>query len=270
MPNPQFHPHTRRKSCAIVAAALLYASIFLEAKAQENLETHSTADFITWPLAAIIATVTLALTYLRRKKAIESKPVASRTLSSQELTQSFISAIPSLASVANLEVAIAKVTEVLERTDEKHLFWGLLDLGTNVVQIRVPVTYRYHVQLYETWNLELRGNTLLVLAPKLRASQPPAIHTDEMEERTSRGWLRFSPATLRDALHRDLTPTLRQFATDPERMKLVQETCRESVAEFVGRWIDQKKLGGSARRIEIRFADEPRLATSQRQRFLKP
>ncbi|MFM2294337.1 MAG: hypothetical protein RLZZ350_750 [Verrucomicrobiota bacterium] len=73
------------------------------------------------------------------------------------LTQRFVSAIPELTKELNLELATAEQVETFTQTDELIVLWGFLDMGTNVAQVRVPVTYRYHVQLRDAWQLSEPG-----------------------------------------------------------------------------------------------------------------
>jgi hypothetical protein len=118
----------------------------------------------------------------------------------------------------------SKQTEVLERSDARR-FLGI-DLGINHARMTVLVTYRYHIRLYDTWKLRIGGGTLIVSAPEIRCGLPPAIHTDEIQETTARGWARGSPVELLEALRRDLTPVLSQYANDHRRLELVRDTCR--------------------------------------------
>ncbi len=99
--------------------------------------------------------------------------------STQQITQTFIAALPTLTRELNLEVASSTQTEAFERRDQKSTLWGLLDLGTNTVQLRVAVTYRYHLRLADAWRLEARDGHLIVHAPVVRPSLPPALHTDQ-------------------------------------------------------------------------------------------
>jgi len=71
-----------------------------------------------------------------------------------------------------------------------------IDLGTNLARMTVPVTYQYYIRLYDTWKLHIGGGTLIVCAPEIRCSLPPAIHTNEIQESTMRGWARGTPADL--------------------------------------------------------------------------
>ena len=174
----------------------------------------------------------------------------------ENITHTFIVALPTLTREMNLEVASSKQTETLEESNAK--VWLGLDLGTNHARMTVPVTYRYFIRLYDAWDLRVAGGTLIVCAPEIRCSLPPAIHTDEIQETTTRGWARGSPLDLLETLRRDLTPVLSQYANDSRRLELVRDTCRQSVAEFIRRWLENEGRWrqGKFTAINVMFASE--------------
>ena len=98
-----------------------------------------------------------------------------------------------------------------------------------------------------------------MLAPALRPSQPPAIHTDRIERRTEASWLRFDAPEQLASLERQLTPRLMSLAADPRHRALVREPARQAVARFVRAWLLSRAEWGPdrVRAIEVRFADEP-------------
>jgi hypothetical protein len=179
--------------------------------------------------------------------------------SEQLITHTFISALPSLTRELNLEIAQSWQMEIVERSEAKR-FLGL-NLGTNSAQIRMPVTYRYHLRLQDSWCLKIRGKAVFVQTPEIQPSQPPAIHTDEMHIESKRGWCRVPPDGLVNQLHHDLTPTLCQYAKDPRRLAFVRETARESVAEFVRLWLARENRWnqGKFTSIHVQFQDEKTL-----------
>jgi hypothetical protein len=176
------------------------------------------------------------------------------------ITQTFVSAIPALApdSGARLELASFEALETMRTSDELRIAWDLIPLGTTVSEIRVPVTYRYHLRLDEPWRLEVDGQSCLVHAPRIRPTLPPAIHTERLEKYSDRGWLRFNADEQMDELERGITPMLSARAADPAHMELVRETCRREVAEFVRSWLlleDHWREDGF-RSVTVVFADE--------------
>ena len=74
---------------------------------------------------------------------------AVSTFLTGDVTRQFVSSLPVHENVGSgrLEVAVATTTEVLTRSDEQRAFWDLLSLGTTQVEIRVPVTWRWHLPL---------------------------------------------------------------------------------------------------------------------------
>ena len=121
--------------------------------------------------------------------AINHEPeLPAAQFTNENITQRFTSAIPEISRELNLEVATTKQIESFGCSDNLCLLWGLIDLGTNIAQISTPVSYRFHVRLHDPWKLEIRQDTVIVHAPPLRASIPPAIHTEDMERLAQRGW----------------------------------------------------------------------------------
>jgi hypothetical protein len=132
---------------------------------------------------------------------------------------------------------VYEATETFSRTDDRRVLYDLVPLGTTVAEIRVPVTYRYHLRFDEPWLLEVRDHDCVVHAPMIRPSLPPAIHTDRMEKRVSSSWLRFDDAEQLEALERTITPTLSTRAADPDHIDLVRDRSRIQVANFVRSWL---------------------------------
>ena len=230
-----------------------------------------------WPFAAVAVAGLFVTAWLVQRwrtpdSALARRPSGDLRFSREHITETFISALPTLTRELNLEVATSRQTETFERTESKSLLWGWLDLGTNVASLRVPVTYRYHLRLHEAWKLDVRGGTVLVRPPPLRASLPPAFHSDGLEVRTQRGWGRRSPDDLLAQLQRDLTPTLSQYAEDPRRLDLVREPARQAVAEFVRRWLalESRWKPGRFTAIQVQMADEKELPPVLTARLLEP
>lgn len=178
-----------------------------------------------------------------------------------KITTTFNAALPRLLpeGAPRLELVSFEAVETFTRSDERRVLFDLIDLGTNAAEIRAPVTYRYHLRLDDPWRLDVRDQACLVHAPRLRATQPPAIHTDRLEQRSSRGWLREDPGAQMDALQRSMTPTLERRAEAPETIALVREEARLQVAEFVRSWLllEDHWRQDRFRSITVVFADEP-------------
>jgi hypothetical protein len=234
--------------------------------AQDDLPTSESLSMISlfslpsweWffiPLAISVGAIVVWLHW----KIPATRPMKQATpnpFSEQQITETFIAALPRLSQELNLEIATTWQMEVLERTDTMALLG--FDLGTNSAEIRVPVTYRYHIRLHDPWLLERKGQNLIVHAPVIRASQPPAIHTEQLQVRTRRGWCRVSPNQLLQELLRDITPILSRYADDPRRLEFIREAGRKSVAEFVRLWLERERRWNpeAFTAVQVRFRDE--------------
>jgi hypothetical protein len=176
------------------------------------------------------------------------------------ITNTFISAIPSFSpdSGARLELASFEAVEIFRSTDELRIGWDLIPLGTTVTEIRVPVTYRYHLRFDEPWLLEVEGQSCIVYAPEIRPTLPPAIDTGRMEKFSERGWLRFNEEEQMEKLEQGITAVLSERAGDPRHLEMVRERCRLELAEFVRSWLllEDHWRDDRFRSVTVVFADE--------------
>ena len=176
------------------------------------------------------------------------------------ITKTFVAAIPEISSTGagNLELATSDQTETFRAEDEKSILWDKLYLGKTISEIRVPVTYRYHLRMADPWQLDVSGQTCIVIAPSVRPSLPPAIHTDKMEKKSEAGWGRFNASEQMTGLEKSITPTLSQYASDEKHITLAREQCRKTVAEFVKTWLLKEDHWRTDRfhTIKVIFADE--------------
>lgn len=176
------------------------------------------------------------------------------------ITHTFRQSIPQVSSTQGdvLELATALSEETFTRTDERRVAWDWLYLGTTVAEIRVPVTFRYHLRLSDSWRLAARDQVCIVLAPPIRPSLPPAIHTDRMEKRAESGWARFDKFDQLNDLERGMMNDLDSRATDAAHLGLVREACRQSVAAFVKHWLVREDQWRTDRftSIVVVFPDE--------------
>jgi hypothetical protein len=183
------------------------------------------------------------------------------------ITKAFVAAIPEISSTGagNLELATSDQTETFRAEDEKSIFWDKLYLGKTISEIRVPVTYRYHLRLADPWKLDVSGQTCIVIAPPVRPSLPPAIHTDKMEKKSAAGWGRFNASEQMTGLEKTITPTLSQYASDEKHLVLAREQCRKTVAEFVKTWLLKEDHWRTDRfhTIKVIFADETNAVPEQ-------
>jgi hypothetical protein len=176
------------------------------------------------------------------------------------ITNTFVAAIPSFTpdSGVKLELAALEATETLRSTDELRVAWDLIPLGTTITEIRVPVTYRYHLRLDEPWRLEVFDQSCVVHAPPIRPTLPPAINTAGLERSSERGWLRFNEDEQMEELERSLTAVLSDRAADAVHLEMVRERCRLEVAEFVRSWLlmEDHWRDDRFRSVTVVFSDE--------------
>ena len=224
-----------------------------------------------WP---VVAVVLLGLAFLVWRDTVEHidrtassvgglADTALRTargLLTGNVTETFRSALPELDSSGSgsLELTALVATETFTRSDERRILWDAISLGTTVSEIKVPVTYRYHLRLDDAWRVEIDGPICRVVAPRIRPTLPPAIHTEGLEKRVEQGWLRFDADEQLDALERSITPRLRAHAGSPHRLRLIREESRRTVADFVKTWLLRERQWGAegVRIVDVVLADE--------------
>ncbi len=224
-----------------------------------------------WPLVLVVLAAAGLLVYLETLRRVDRVGDAlgsgldrveevARGFLSGNITESFVSSIPEIDSAGsgNLELATVRATETFTQSDERRVLWDVVSLGVTVTEVKVPVTYRYHLRLDDPWRLEVSDDTCTVWAPAIRATQPPAIHTEGMEKRVDESWLRFDGADQLAALEKSITPRLRVYAQDPRHVALVRDESRRTVAEFVRTWLLMQDQWRSdrLRTITVNFPDE--------------
>lgn len=156
-----------------------------------------------------------------------------------------------------LEVSTITTEERFDSTTT-HTVLGV-PVGKTVAQVRVPAVYRYHIPLADEWSIRLNGNALVVIAPPVRPSLPVAINTTKLESFSLGVW---SPLTGEDALtslQKSITGTLDRKAASADLIKLQRESARQSVTEFVQKWVVQQARwqGKRTPAVFVFFEDEP-------------
>jgi len=156
-----------------------------------------------------------------------------------------------------LEVSTISATE---RFDGKttHTILGL-ELGNTFSNIRVPVTYRYHIELAPDWRFALRDKTFVVVAPPVKPSLPVAIDTSKLENESHGIWSLVTGRNAIEKLQRGITPTLAEYAKAQKYIDLQRASARQTVGEFVKKWVMSQEKWAKASNYQVRvfFADEP-------------
>jgi hypothetical protein len=156
-----------------------------------------------------------------------------------------------------LEVSTISAEERFDSTTS-HTVLGV-PVGKTVAQVRVPAVYRYHIPLAKDWNLSSTGNTLVVIAPPVRPSLPVAIDTAKLESFSAGIWSPLTGAAAVASLQKSITSTLSAKAATPDLIKLQREAARQTVTEFVQKWVVQqpKWQGAQVPTVFVFFEDEP-------------
>lgn len=156
-----------------------------------------------------------------------------------------------------LEVSTIKVSERFE-SSKAYSFLGA-NLGKTATQIRVPVVYRYHIELAPEWKIQLRNKTFIVIAPPVKPTLPIAIQTTGIEKESSGVWSVLTGNSLLNKLERSISPVLASRAESALYVGLQREASRKTVAEFVSKWLitQERWKSASAYPIQVYFSDEP-------------
>ena len=179
------------------------------------------------------------------------------------ITETFTASLPKLETERGglLELSKVTATETFRSKDELSydFRWFEVDVGTTTTEIRVPVTYRYHLRMRDAWQLSVTNAVCIVHAPAIRPSQPPAIHTDRMEKSSDEGWARFNAEEQMTKLEKTITPTLRKYAGDEQHLDVIRENCRKTVSEFIEDWLLREGQWGEGRLrfVKVYFPGEP-------------
>lgn len=162
----------------------------------------------------------------------------------------FLSYATTVAPLKRVELAKINQLEVFERSSQVKLFWDHFNLPEVVVRATVPVEYRFYVELDEGWQIEMKDNTVNVIAPSLQAGTPsPDISKLKFE--VQKGSLFRNEVKVAEALQKDLSEMLKQRAL--QSVALVRDTARGQVTSLVKQWLVSESKNAN---IFVRFADE--------------
>ena len=177
-----------------------------------------------------------------------------------KITETFIESLPEVsdAGEGRLEVATLENTKVFKRSDTRTILWNKINLGTTISEIRVPATFRYHIDLSAEWKIEVRDQQCIVIAPMLLPTTPVAIQSDKIEKHSESGWARFNADEHMDWVMQSITPRLTSHASSDSHLNLVREHARKTVAEFVRQWLMKEDhwREDRFRTVTVIFAEE--------------
>jgi len=156
-----------------------------------------------------------------------------------------------------LEVSTIRAPEQFEAVTKEKVLG--IPVGKTVTRIRVPAVYRYHVELGTDWQVLLKENTFMVTSPPVTPSLPVAIDTEKLQAEASGTWSLPTGTSRIPALQASITATLTVKAASPSYVQLQREVARQTLKEFVARWLITQEQWTAASNYPIRvfFADEP-------------
>jgi hypothetical protein len=158
-----------------------------------------------------------------------------------------------------LEVSTIQTTELFDAT-VKHSVFGI-EIGETAPRIRVPATYRFHVELEPEWRVVRSDGVFTLVAPRIRPSLPVAVDFAGMQKDVAGAWilLPFTSTKAMNTLERSITAKLAQKAGSRDYIDRQREDARETVREFARKWLVEQTRWKRADYEDIRvlFADEP-------------
>lgn len=156
-----------------------------------------------------------------------------------------------------LEVSTVTSEERFE-SSTSHTVLGF-PVGKTVAMVKVPAVYRYHIPLAKDWVFRADDGTLLVIAPKVAPSLPVAIDTTRIEYFSNGLWSAFTGDAAIKGLTKSITPALEKRAATAEMLLLQRESARQTVSEFVRKWVtvQDRWKGKRVPIVIVVFEDEP-------------
>lgn len=216
---------------------------------KSNHVVHTIIRAPSFLLIFVVSTSIAANVFLINKVWDGEKPVVYSPVTDQHVVMR--------TSGGLLEVTTIKASEQFD-VSNNHTLFGI-PLGNTATHIRVPVVYRYHIELAPNWRILLRDKTFIVVAPPVKPSLPVAMDTTRFETRSSGTWSFFTGKSQLVQLEQSITPSLATKAASPMYIQLQREAARKTTAEFVAKWLitQERWKSASAYPIHVFFADEP-------------
>jgi hypothetical protein len=123
----------------------------------------------------------------------------------------------------------------------------------------VPATYRYHIELAPQWEVIRIGEVFKVITPPVKPSLPVAVDLAKMQRDSGGTWVLvpFNSRADQEALEREITAKLAEKAASPVYQDLQRKLARQTVTEFVEKWLATQQAWEAAEkpRIEVVFGD---------------
>jgi hypothetical protein len=124
------------------------------------------------------------------------------------------------------------------------------------MEVRAPVTYSYYVDMKGPWKIISEGETLSIVAPKIRVGEP-ATDLSRLDTHIDSGKFIFNEAEKLEELRKQFYSDMIKKGTSREYMDSVREDARRSLAEFANGWIlAELSRKYPVKYISVRFEDE--------------
>lgn len=157
------------------------------------------------------------------------------------------------------ELEVARIIAT-EQFDKKFVYSVLgAEVGKTVAHIRVPATYRYHIELAPEWEVTRRGEVFKVITPPVKPTLPVAVDLAKMEKDVGGDWylVVLNDQQDLDALEREITAKLEEKAKSDVYVGWQRDGARKTVTEFVEKWLVTQQAWKAAEkpRIEVEFGE---------------
>ncbi|MGZ5271294.1 MAG: hypothetical protein ACXWC6_11810 [Ramlibacter sp.] len=113
--------------------------------------------------------------------------------------------------------------------------------GATVSRIRVRAKYTYRIRLADQWRLVRDGQQWLLRVPPVELGTPVPFHTEDIEIRTTAGWLSPPAGPNRELLLRNIGPELARRGQQPAYLAAQRPMAQKTVAEFARKWMLEQR-----------------------------
>jgi hypothetical protein len=144
--------------------------------------------------------------------------------------------------------------EIFTRTDQASTGFGYVPLPDVIVEARAPVEYAYYLDLNDEWNLVVEGGKVVVHTPRIRFNRP-AVDVSHLEYEVKRGGFFRNSQLAMENLQRSIMSLA--YLKAQENLRLVRNTGRGTVEEFVEQWLARSFMDGSNYQVQVCFPGEP-------------
>lgn len=156
-----------------------------------------------------------------------------------------------------LEVSAVNTKEMFSSMTYHSVFG--LDVGATEASIKVPVTYRYQIQLAKEWELKLveGGSVLEVIAPNVFPVLPVSLDVSRMEVSSGGVWASVTGDSAIDGIRSRVMEDAAKRAMTSAMLGLQKESARKTVSEFIQKWVvEARTWSGGKPVVRVLFQNE--------------